>query len=234
MQKFSIVIPILNESENISLLTKKIYKIVRPEQFELIFVDDNSIDNTNLILIKLKSEYNNFNYIIRKSKKKDLSQSIIEGVNASNYETIIIMDGDLQHNPIYLKQIIDEFNKNKPDIIACCRKIYFSKGLILYRKILSLFTNFLIKFFLGHKLSDPLTGYFCFKKKIFLKNKHKMYCKGFKFLFDLIYSSENCKISEIEIDFEKRINHKSKLNFKIYMYFIIDLLYKVRKTYFKI
>ena len=61
-----------------------------------------------------------------------------------------------------------------------------------------------------------MSGFFIFKKKIYISNKKNIYGKGFKLLFDLIYSStEPLKIKEYMITFNKRKNNKSKMNLKV-------------------
>ena len=52
--KFSIVIPVFNESKNLPILIKQIFKNLRSKTFELIIVDDNSTDGTKYIMKKLK------------------------------------------------------------------------------------------------------------------------------------------------------------------------------------
>ena len=69
MTSISIVIPVLNEGKNIQRLTKKIYKNLNSINFEIIFVDDNSTDNSEKILINLKKK-KLVKYIIRKKKKR--------------------------------------------------------------------------------------------------------------------------------------------------------------------
>ena len=54
--KFSIVIPVFNESKNLPLLINQIYKILKSKKFELIIVDDNSSDETKYIIKKLKKK----------------------------------------------------------------------------------------------------------------------------------------------------------------------------------
>ena len=56
MSKFSIVIPVYNESKNLSLLIPEIYKVLKKEIFELIVVDDNSSDNTSKIIKKFRKK----------------------------------------------------------------------------------------------------------------------------------------------------------------------------------
>jgi len=64
--KFSIVIPVYNESKNLPLLIKQIYKTLKFKKFELIIVDDNSTDKTKYIMKKLKKK--NMKFFIRKKK----------------------------------------------------------------------------------------------------------------------------------------------------------------------
>ena len=119
MTSISIVIPVLNEGKNIQRLTKKIYKNLNSINFEIIFFDDNSTDNYEKILINLKKK-KLVKYIIRK-KKRDLTQSCFDGINLSKFSNILIMDGDLQHNPKYIKKMIEVFILNKSDIVIGIR-----------------------------------------------------------------------------------------------------------------
>ena len=54
--KFSIVIPVFNESKNLPLLINQIYKILKSKKFELIIADDNSNDETKYIMKKIKKK----------------------------------------------------------------------------------------------------------------------------------------------------------------------------------
>ena len=54
--KLSIVIPILNEEKNILPLTSNLINKVKNIDFEIIFVDDNSLDQTQKILLNLKKK----------------------------------------------------------------------------------------------------------------------------------------------------------------------------------
>ena len=80
----------------------------------------------------------------------------------------------------------------------------------------------------GKKVSDPMSGFFIFKKKIFFQFKNRMYGKGFKFLFDLLYQ-KNAKfvIHEYEIVFKNRKKHFSKMNKTVLYHLIISIIKKV-------
>ena len=66
LHKFSIVIPILNEGKNIEGLAKKISKTLKKIIFEIIFIDDNSNDNTLEILKKITKKKNLLNTLLEK------------------------------------------------------------------------------------------------------------------------------------------------------------------------
>ena len=80
---------------------------------------------------------------------------------------------------------------------------------------------------LGKKTKDPLSGFFIFKKKFFMKNRKKLYSKGYKILSDLLYSTkQNLNIKDINISFDKRAKGESKIKIKILLIFISFVLKK--------
>ena len=98
MIKFSIIIPILND-KNIQKLANILKKELNNKfQYEIIFVDDNSRDGSDIILKELSKKYKNINFIIRFNKQPDLTKSCLTGIEKAKYKYILIMDGDLQHN----------------------------------------------------------------------------------------------------------------------------------------
>ena len=125
MHKFTIVIPVYNEAKNLKILIPKIYKKLKNIKFELLIVDDNSTDDTAKILKRVKKR--NFHHIIRKTDR-DLSKSCILGFKKARYKNIIVMDGDLQHNPSDIKRFLNIFYKNKPDFVVGTRDLFKDKN----------------------------------------------------------------------------------------------------------
>ena len=120
---YSVVIPVLNEGRNLKDLIIKISKNLKKFKFEIIFVDDNSTDGSHYLFKKYKKIYK-IRYFIRK-KNPDLSLSCILGFKKSKYNKIIVMDGDLQHDPKYLPKMIKLFLKDNLDFVVAARN--FSK-----------------------------------------------------------------------------------------------------------
>ena len=84
-------------------------------------MDDDSNDGTDEVLDFLSKKYSNIKYLIRKNKTKDLSQSCHDGIKKAIYNLIIIMDGDLQHDPKDIKKLLYEYNKNNLNLVIAVR-----------------------------------------------------------------------------------------------------------------
>ena len=231
--KLSIVIPILNEEKNILPLTSSLIKKVKNIDFEIIFVDDNSLDQTQKILLNLKKRYKFFKPIIR-NKKRDLTQSCFDGIEKAKHNNILIMDGDLQHDPIYINKIFAEYKKNNYDIVVGARNLLSrsNQGLSEFRRIASVILIFSFSVF-NIKTSDPMSGFFMFHKNIYLKNKKFLFGKGFKILIDFIINSKtNLIVKDVFIKFKKRHNNKSKMNFRILFFLIQFYFLNIFKKFF--
>ena len=225
--KFSIVIPVFNESKNLPLLISQIYKVLKNHTFELIIIDDNSSDGTFEVLNKIKKK--NFRFFIRK-KRRDLSRSCVLGFDKSKYKNILVMDGDLQHQPKDIKKLLKIFQLKKAHIVIGSRELFTRKkhNLSFMRLSASRILIFIVNILLGNKTSDPMSGFFIFKKEIFIRNKYKLFNKGYKILMDLIYLDEKYqKIYDVKINFANRKKGESKMNMKILLSLIYMILYKL-------
>ena len=134
--KFSIIIPIFNEKNNILPLSSKIFSNLKNYKYEVIFVDDSSNDGSEKILLKLNKKFKNFKVIFRKNKPRDLAKSCSEGFVKSKFNNLIVMDGDLQHNPNYIPKMLSVYKKNNCDIVVGARDLIFSrvKSLSFFRQ----------------------------------------------------------------------------------------------------
>ena len=228
MLSISVVIPIYNEKKNLIKLSKLIIKHVNLKRYEVIFVDDNSFDGSIEILKKLKKKNKKFRYILRKEKSRDLTKSCFLGFAKSSYNNILVMDGDLQHDPKDIKKLIYAYTKNKADIVVGSRNLFESenKGLSLMRINASKILILMVKYLLGEKTSDPMSGFFLFKKQLLKKTK-KMNKIGYKILLGLIYSlDKNIKIIDVDINFKTRSTGYSKMSLKILFILIYVIILK--------
>ena len=195
-------------------------------------MDDNSVDGTLDVLRKLKKKYRTLKFYIRKKKPRDLSKSCVMGFEKAQYNNILVMDGDLQHRPSEINKLYYQFIYNSYDIVVGSRQLTHKKneGLKIHRLISSIILIFIVNLLLGFKTNDPMSGFFIFKKEIFLKAKKKMSNRGYKILLDLIYAQNKpLKIKDVFIKFKSREEGLSKMDFKIIYLLATDIVKKFLK-----
>ena len=141
------------------------------------------------------------------------------------------MDGDGQHNPIYIKKMLKIFINKKADFVIGVRRFReIDESLSTTRFMASKILIFLIGFLFRQKTSDPMSGFFIFKKRFYERNKKFFFGKGYKILADFIYSTrEKLKIIDYKIKFIIRKKGKSKISLKILIILISFILIRAIK-----
>lgn len=214
----SIIIPIYNEGKNLSKLVELISKYLDMIDYEIIFVDDGSEDNTSILLTQLKRKYPL--KLIQRGKKLGLSSAVITGLDFATKKFICVMDGDLQHNPKYIPEMLDIITENNNSLVIGSR---FIKKLKNKQRLDSKFGTFFCKLFFNKKVEDPLSGFFMLSKSNFDSIKEKVNAIGYKILLELIVKGQFEEIKEIPIVFEERKEGSSKLDLKTRLIFLKQL-----------
>ena len=103
---YSVILPTFNEEGHIVNLIKEIQNVFKKLKckYEIIIIDDNSTDKTQINIKKNFSS--NFIKLFIRKKKRSLVSSINEGILKSSNNYIIWMDADFQHPPVYIKKFI--------------------------------------------------------------------------------------------------------------------------------
>ena len=146
MKELSIVIPILNEADNILKLIPEINKIkkkLKIKKFEILLVDDNSKDNIVNVVNKLKKKYKYLKLIIRKKNTRDLSKSCILGFENTSFKNILVMDGDFQHHPRFILKMFKTYLESDYDFVIGSRDLFNREnlGLSKIRRFFSIFCS---------------------------------------------------------------------------------------------
>ncbi|MEK7792817.1 MAG: glycosyltransferase, partial [Pseudomonadota bacterium] len=105
MTQFSIVVPTLNESENIDLLLTRLFALnLDSDSFEVIFVDDGSSDGTPE---KIRAWENKARVrLVQRHEKPDLTGAILAGIATASSDVIVVMDAALSHPPEQLSAVV--------------------------------------------------------------------------------------------------------------------------------
>lgn len=230
--ELSIIIPTYNESENVSLLYKKILENLDGINFEVVFVDDDSPDGTSNVVNELIASYPNVR-LIKRINKRGLSSACIDGFASSNAKYLAVIDADLQHDPQVLRTLFNTISKDNLDIVVASRFAAQSEinGLSSLRKFVSNVGNKIASLIAGAKLSDPLSGFFMTQKAVIDKVIYNLSGKGFKILLDIFSSCKLAKIklrfAEVPITFHPRNSGESKLDSFIMLEFLLLVLDKI-------
>gem|GEM_PF-5864893 len=108
-----IVIPTLNERENIALLLEKLRFTLHDIRYEVIVVDDDSPDGT-AAAVKTLSRTQSDLHVIHRIGRRGLASACIEGMLATSATYIAVMDADLQHDETVLPEMVRRMRLRKP------------------------------------------------------------------------------------------------------------------------
>ncbi len=202
-----------NEAENIKNFLDVVLKF---EDLDVLIVDDNSPDKTYEIIEEFKKNYNNL-ILIKRDGKLGLDTAHKLGFNfakENNYEKLITLDADLSHDPIKIKDFINELDFHS--FVIGSRYIHGGKNKMkLSRLVLSYFGNKLIKYVLRIKSDEFTTSFRGFNlKKLKNFDINNVQSKGYSFFMETIYwiNKSGYEIKQIPIIFVDRDKGKSKIS----------------------
>ena len=227
--KICLIIPTLNEKNNVTNIINKINKT--KINLDILFIDDNSTDGTQNEILELKKKFKNIYYIFRE-KKTGIGSAHKEGIKycyKNDYNLIITMDCDGTHDPIYLKNLISKSKLNDYVITSRFKKKGLIKDWPLNRKFITYLRHYLIYIFLGINF-DASGAYRCFlTSKIKLNDILAAKNNSYAFFWEVTYqlNKKGYKIYEIPVRLVYRKLGKSKMSFK---HIINSFLYLLKLT----
>lgn len=114
--QLSVVVPVFNERDNVAPLVHEITAALRGRiDFEIVYVDDHSRDDTLQVLQALKADVPELR-VVHHLVQSGQSTAIRTGVRAARGAWIATLDGDGQNDPADIPKLLDERAKAAPDI----------------------------------------------------------------------------------------------------------------------
>ena len=135
----SVVVPLYNEQDNVLLLTQKIHESLLGYQYEIIYIDDFSTDQTKKVVNDLAD---NQVHLIALKKNYGQSLALAAGIDYASGTYIITMDGDLQNDPSDIPSMLKEAIDGGYDLVTGIRQ---KRKDSLLKKIPSKIANFLVR-----------------------------------------------------------------------------------------
>ena len=213
----SVIIPIFNEEENINKLSQSITKALSDIDYEVLFINDGSTDNSENEIVKLSSTDPKIK-LINLRRNYGQTAAMQAGFDQSKGTIVIPMDGDLQNDPKDIPKLIEKINEGY-DVVSGWRKIRSDKKLT--RILPSKIANMIISKISGIHLHDYGCTLKAYRKEIL--EDIKLYGEMHRFI--PIYASwEGAKVTEIPVNHHPRIAGKTKYGLSRIPRVILDLL----------
>jgi dolichol-phosphate mannosyltransferase len=210
-KSFSILIPTYNEHDNIAPLLERIAGAIPGNDYEVVFVDDDSRDGTSELINALSSKYP-ARVVVRKDKK-GLASAVVDGFGLVATDTVVVMDADLQHPPEIIPSLIKAI-RDGADIAVASRYIPGggTAGWSRTRKLISSGAIMLAHVLLpqSRKVKDPMSGFFAFKSSVI--SGVTLTPIGYKILLEMLVVGKAGKVTEVPFMFQPREKGKSKLD----------------------
>ena len=182
MISVSIIIPVYNEEKTIikqlELINQKKVQL-KDCVFEVIIVDDNSNDKTEILLKENKELYDKY---YRNEKNFGKGYSVNVGINNSNNDIILIQDADLEYLPENYDNLLKPFKDYDADVVYGSRfkTTEINRVLFFFHSIANKIITFSSNIFSDLNLTDVEVGYKLFKRKLFEKINIKENSFGFE------------------------------------------------------
>ena len=213
---YSVIVPVYNEQGNVEILNKEIKDVMLKlgKNFEVIYINDGSTDNTINELKSLKRVK-----IIDLNRNYGQSTALDAGFKIAEGEIIISMDGDLQNDPKDIPNLLNKLKKDNLDVVAGWRNNRKDKSSI---KLLTKTGRFLRKLLIKDQVHD--TG--CTLRVYKRKAAKSLDISGEMHRYILaILRWKGFRIGELVVNHRPRINGVAKYGPSKAIRGFIDLLY---------
>lgn len=225
---FSLIVPTYNESENIDRIVNVLTPLLDQAtngSYELIIVDDDSPDQTWKRAQELIPHYPQLR-VMQRQAERGLSTAVIRGWQAAQGEVLGVIDGDLQHPPETLVQLLSAIEQGA-DLAVASRHVDGGgvSNWSATRRFLSRGAQLLGLVILPNvvgRVSDPMSGYFLVRRSAIAGVR--LSPVGYKILLEVLGRGRIDQVAEVGYVFQERREGESKVTWKQYVDYIAHLL----------
>ncbi len=219
MIELSLVIPVMNEENNIQPLLEGVHTALNDLNYEVILVDDGSVDNTRkkilayadakTVLVELRGNYGQ-------------STAMAAGIDQAKGEFIALIDGDLQNDPSDIPFMLELLKREDWDVVAGNRKDR-KDGTVL-RKLPSTIANALIRRLTGIYIKDYGCTLKVFRREI--AEDLNLHGELHRFI-PVLAKMQGARITQVDVKHHPRLHGKSKYGINRIFKVLSDLVLMV-------
>lgn len=220
--RISVVVPTLNEAENIPVLVPRVAEALCGREWEMILVDDNSKDATPQVCADLAMKYP-IRLLVREKPVHGLSGAVLYGFAHATGDVLVVMDADLQHPPEKVPELVETVTTKNAEFALGSR---YAGGSMegswgAFRRLNSSVATAFAKPFSGG-VKDPMSGFFALKRETFDRAK-RLSPLGYKIALELMCKCQVREVVEVPIHFGLRQHGQSKLSMKQQFHYLQHL-----------
>ena len=205
MKKLSLVICVWNEEQNIKPLSEQIKEALNDIDFEAIFVDDGSTDNTRKEIRKINDD----RFLLVELKRNYGQSSALQaGIDQAEGEFVVLLDGDLQNDPADVPMMLKMIEDEEWDMVAGVRAN--RKDGMFLRKVPSKIANYMIREATGIHMKDLGCTLKIFTSET-IKSIH-IYGELHRYIPALITLEGATRITQVDVNHRAREFGESKYN----------------------
>ena len=214
--KLSFIIPVLNEQESLRELYSEIVQNCQGYEYEIIFIDDGSVDNSFAVMQELAVNDEKVKVVqFRRNFGKATALQI--GFNLAEGDIIFTLDGDLQDNPVEIPNFINKLDEGY-DLVSGWK---YKRKDPIYKTLPSKLFNFVTTKTFHLKLRDYNCGFKAYRHP--LEKELVLYGEMHRYIPVLAHSL-GYKVGEIPVAHRPRKYGKSKYGKERYLRGFFDLL----------
>jgi glycosyltransferase involved in cell wall biosynthesis len=164
MPKYSIVVPFHNEEKNVTVLYARLKLVMEQvgDSFELVLVDDGSSDRTYKLMEEIAAVDSRV-LVIKLRRNFGQTSALAAGFDHASGEFILVMDGDLQHDPNDIPNFLEKLEEGY-DVVSGWRKARVDN--IIMRRIPSRCANWLMAKLSGVEIHDFGTTFKAYRREV--------------------------------------------------------------------
>jgi dolichol-phosphate mannosyltransferase len=215
----SVVVPTKNEAGNIARLLAELEAVLPDEPVEVVFVDDSTDETPAAIETEARRCRRHVTLVHRPPGEREggLGGAVVAGIRASRAPWICVMDGDLQHPPAVIGELVEAARERDLDLVVASRyckggeSTALAAGRVAASKAASGAAHLLFPWALRN-VSDPMTGFFLVRRDAL--DLDLLQPRGFKILLEILVRTPGLRVGEVPFSFGTRHAGESKASLR--------------------
>jgi glycosyltransferase involved in cell wall biosynthesis len=215
----SLIIPVFNEEQNLQLLFESIHKALNPlpRSWEIVFVDDGSVDNSLEELQALATKDLGHVRVVSFRRNFGQTAAIAAGLDFAQGEIIVLLDADMQNDPADIPMLLAKLDEGY-DLVSGWRRI--RKDTYLTRTLPSHLANWLISRVTGVRLHDYGCTLKAYRRDVL--EGFRLYGEMHRFI-PVFANSVGARITEVQVNHHPRKYGRTKYGLERSVKVVLDL-----------